>query len=189
MFEKTRQSDPDADYRPILVATALFAMIATLVAADLLVDYQGGLDPTHVIVEGTILLLAGMGTALLGFRWLRLRQQASVLSHELTETRADLQHWRTEAEGLLQGLGEAIDRQFQRWALSPAEREVGLMLLKGLSHKQIAQARGVSQRTVRQQAHSLYTKADLPGRADLAAFFLEDLLLPHHLREVGAGSA
>jgi DNA-binding CsgD family transcriptional regulator len=164
-------------------------MIATLIATDLLVDYQGGLDPTHVVVEGTILLLSGAGAALLGFRWLRLRQQASVLAHELTETRADLQHWRAEADGLLKGLGEAIDRQFQRWGLTPAERDIGLMLLKGFSHKEIASVRGVSQRTVRQQAHTLYAKAELPGRADLAAFFLEDLLLPYHAREESGSPA
>jgi hypothetical protein len=31
---------------------------------------------------------------------------------------------------------------------------------------------------VRQQALGIYGKAGLSGRADLAAFFLEDLLLP-----------
>jgi len=51
-------------------------------------------------------------------------------------------------------------------------------LLKGLSHREIADIRGVSERTVRQQSRALYRKAGLSGRADLAAYFLEDLLLP-----------
>jgi len=86
--------------------------------------------------------------------------------------------WRAEAEEALRGLGAAIDRQFERWGLSPAEREVALHLLKGLSLKDAALERKTSERTVRQQALAVYRKAGLAGRAELAAFFLEDLLLP-----------
>ena len=78
----------------------------------------------------------------------------------------------------LRGLGEAIDAQFDRWGLTPAEREVALLILKGLSHKEIAAVRESSERTARQQARAIYAKANLSGRAALSAFFLEDLLLP-----------
>ena len=87
--------------------------------------------------------------------------------------------WRQEASDLIAGLSQAIDRQLERWNLSPAEKEVALLLLKGLSHKDVGRLRGVSEATVRQQARSLYDKAGLAGRHDLAAFFLEDLLDPH----------
>ena len=53
------------------------------------------------------------------------------------------------------------------------------MLLKGFSHKEIATLRQASERTIREQARAVYRKAGLSGRASLAAFFLEDLLLPH----------
>ena len=79
---------------------------------------------------------------------------------------------------MLQGLGAALDRQFERWALSEAEKEVALLLLKGLSHKEIAELRSVTEATARQQARAMYKKAGLSGRAHLAAFFLEDLMLP-----------
>jgi DNA-binding CsgD family transcriptional regulator len=62
--------------------------------------------------------------------------------------------------------------------LTAAEREVGLLILKGLSYKEIAIIRNVSEKTVRLQAHTLYRKAKLSGRAALSAYFLEDLLLP-----------
>ena len=38
--------------------------------------------------------------------------------------------------------------------------------------------RATSERTVRAQARSLYSKAGVTGRAALSAFFLEDLLAP-----------
>jgi DNA-binding NarL/FixJ family response regulator len=55
---------------------------------------------------------------------------------------------------------------------------VALLLLKGLSHKEVATVRAVSERTVREQARSIYSKTGLTGRAALSAFFLEDLLAP-----------
>ena len=58
------------------------------------------------------------------------------------------------------------------------KREVALLLLKGLSTKEIASVRATSERTIREQARSIYTKAGLTGRAALSAFFLEDLLAP-----------
>jgi DNA-binding NarL/FixJ family response regulator len=51
-------------------------------------------------------------------------------------------------------------------------------LLKGLSHKEVAIIRDVSDATIRQQARSIYQKAGVAGRHELAAFFLEDLTLP-----------
>ena len=86
---------------------------------------------------------------------------------------------RQESHELMRGLGAAIQKQFARWELTAAESEIGLLLLKGLSHKQIAGLRQTSERTVREQARSLYRKAGLSGRASLSAFFLEYLLLPN----------
>ena len=53
-----------------------------------------------------------------------------------------------------------------------------MLLLKGLGHKEAASVLDRSERTVRQHAVSVYRKSGLSGRAELAAFFLEDLLLP-----------
>src|SRR5690606_18367849 len=99
-------------------------------------------------------------------------------AERLRVTEAEAARWRGEARDLLHGLGAALDRQFMRWALSPAEKEVALLLLKGLSHKEVATVRSITEATARQQARAVYKKAGLSGRNDLAAFFLEDLLLP-----------
>ena len=52
------------------------------------------------------------------------------------------------------------------------------MLLKGYGHKEIAALTRRSERTVRQHAGVVYEKAGIAGRAELAAFFLNDLMLP-----------
>jgi len=66
--------------------------------------------------------------------------------------------------------------QFSRWGLSPSESEVALLLIKGLSMKEIAEARHVKEKTIRQQATSIYAKSGYAGRHELAAHFIEDLM-------------
>ena len=97
--------------------------------------------------------------------------------------RAEAAHYRAEAREALQGLGEAIDSQFERWQLTSAEREVGLLMLKGLSHREVAEIRQTNEATVRQQAVMVYRKSGLANRTELSAFFLEDLLLPRETSE------
>jgi DNA-binding NarL/FixJ family response regulator len=79
---------------------------------------------------------------------------------------------------LLKGLGDAIDAQFDRWQLTPAEREVALLMLKGLSHKEIAAVRESSERTIRQQARAIYAKANLSAARRCRRSSWSDLLPP-----------
>ncbi len=106
------------------------------------------------------------------------RDENMALLRDLEVARLQGQRWRTEARTVLNGLGEAIEAQFSRWNLTEAEREVALLLLKGLSLKEIAAVRATTERTIRAHARALYSKAGLTGRAALSAFFLEDLLAP-----------
>lgn len=178
--------------RAQLLHLTLFSIIALLVGSDLVVDYQSGTSVGHVFFEAAVLFCAVAGVVVLGRRLFAVRREARrearQLRSELASTRADARRWRHEARQYLQGLGEAIEQQFHRWELTPAEREVALLVLKGLSHREIAAVRGVSERTARQQAHDVYKKADLRGRAELSAFFLEDLLLPAEAADGAEGA-
>lgn len=68
-----------------------------------------------------------------------------------------------------------IADQMISWGFSSAELEIGWMILKGLQFKEIAAARGTSERTVRQQAQAIYLKSGLANRSEFSAHFLEDL--------------
>src|SRR5262249_15625349 len=98
--------------------------------------------------------------------------------HQLAQQAVERDAWRASAEAALAGLGRSIDERFTAWGLTPTERDVALLLLKGQSHKQIAFATGRSERTVRQHAVTVYQKSRRNGRAELAALLLEDLMLP-----------
>jgi DNA-binding NarL/FixJ family response regulator len=114
----------------------------------------------------------------LTYRTFLVYKDRQALIRDLDAARIQGRQWRDETRALLKGLGEAIDRQFLAWKLTEAEREVGLLILKGMSLKEIAAVRVTSERTIRAQAQAIYAKAGLSGRAALSAFFLEDLLAP-----------
>ena len=171
-------TDVANERRLAAMGVAFFVAILLLIATDLLFDYSEGTHLLHLVIESLILVGAAVGTLVGWRRFVAARAESELLKRDLERALDDARRWREESRAVLQGLGEAIDRQFRRWKLTPAEAEVGMLLLKGLSHKEAAGVRSTAERTVRQQARSLYRKAGLAGRSELAAFFLEDLLLP-----------
>ena len=178
------------------VLFGLFFAICLTLGLDLVGDLREGVEGWHLAAEGLGVVLALAGMVELFRRWRRMQGELGELARTLgrvrreaadreehlqtalESARSDFERWREESRSMMTALSSAIDDQFGRWDLTPAEREVGLLLLKGLSFKEIAGVRNTSERTVRQQAQILYRKAGLMGRAELAAFFLEDLLLP-----------
>lgn len=179
------EPNPTDDGRLLGVLMTAFVATMTLAAVDLLSDMGEGIRPAHVLIEATILAVGLIGAVLVGRALLATvrsardaRAHAAALEGQLARTRAEAARWRAEAGDLVAGLAEAIDAQLEAWRLSPAEKETAMLLLKGLSHREIAAARSVTEATARQQARAIYRKAGLAGRHDLAAFFLEDLLVP-----------
>ncbi len=121
---------------------------------------------------------AAVGVVLLAQRMQSQHEEKMTLIRDLQTARAEGNGWRTKVRSHLAGLKAGLDLQFQEWGMTPAEREVGLLMLKGLSHKEIAALRATTEATVRQQAQSIYRKANLPGKTAFSAFFLEDLFAP-----------
>jgi len=156
----------------------LFAAIFVLIGWDLLQDYGAGASGIHMALEAGVLMLTVSGIFLLLRRRMRDANTVKALRRDLELVERDSQQWRADSRKLIQGLGMAIEQQFERWGLTSAESEVALLLIKGLSLKEIAGLRDTSERTTRDQAQGVYRKAGVGGRSQLAAFFLEDLLLP-----------
>jgi DNA-binding NarL/FixJ family response regulator len=150
-----------------LTAIGAFVLIMTLEVVTESDDFALG----DVLVDGLVLLLT-IGSA----------ETRQVLA-ELEEARRDGAGWRAAVDHHVEGLKAAIDEQFNDWRMTEAERDVALLILKGLCHKEIAALRDTSERTVRQQAQQVYRKSGLSGKNALSAFFLEDLLSPNGVRK------
>ena len=71
---------------------------------------------------------------------------------------------------------EVLEERFTDWGLTPAEREVAWLTLKGFSIAEIAGLRETSEGTVKAQSYAIYRKADVSGRTQLLSLFIEDLL-------------
>ena len=148
------------------VALTLFLLLQILAAVffvgDALADViDGNLGP-HLYFEILVALALSFGV---GLGALALRQT--------------LEDMRTQEAALASArgaLGDVIAAQFTDWGLTPAERDVAFLALKGLDVAEIAELRGRAAGTVRAQLTRIYSKAGVSGRAQFAAWFVEDLL-------------
>ena len=167
--------------RVVLVVALLSIIVGGTI--DLLMDQPQDWLSFHVIFETLMIAGALVMATTLWLGWWKSAQSVDALRRSLAERSVERDAWRSSAEHALEGLSRALDRQFDVWGLTRAEREIALLLLKGHSHKAIAKHTERSAQTVRQHAAMVYKKAGLTGRAELAAFFLEDLMLPERERD------
>lgn len=123
-----------------------------------------------------LLVATSVFAALIAMDLREQRAERAALLGDLERATAEGAAWRKRAEDQLDLFRGAIGGQFDEWDATPAERDVGHLILRGLSHKEIARLRRTSEATVRQQAQSLYRKANLPNKGAFAAYFLDDVL-------------
>lgn len=168
----------DGEIRSQVFLTLLLGGMAAAGILDLLLDRAWSPSAFHVLFEITFVLVCLGSVVYLWAVWMQTRRSLARVEQALSVQGADRDAWREKSRKLLRGLGEEISRQFEEWGLTPAECEIALLLLKGFGHKEIAALLDRSERTVRQHAVATYRKSGLSGRAELSAFFLEDLLLP-----------
>lgn len=168
----------DRSPRILLVMAVLLAAMAIVGLWDIASDSPRIWRGIHGIIELIFSLLGIAAAVVLGYGWVLAERSLVGIRGALESHRAERDAWKARAQNFLRGLGEVIDGQFEAWSLTRAEKETALFLLKGYSHKEVANLTNRSERTVRQHAVSVYRKSGLAGRAELAAFFFEDMLLP-----------
>lgn len=165
-----------------IVIISILSIVAVMVAFDIFTDSKEGVMVWHVLVEG------GAGLAAL-FGIFYFMKDSFNVKHKLTDSlneniqlKKEALEWKIEAQKYIEGLSQSIDQQLSKWNLTAAEKEVALLLLKGLSLKEIAEIRNTTEKTARVQSIAIYSKSGLSGRSELAAFFLEDLLQPQNIK-------
>ena len=152
--------------------------ILIMVCIDLVSDSKEGAKNWHLIAEGLMGLMAIVGIYIVLKNSLETKKELKDERESFTNFKVEAEKWRTQSRIYIEGLSQAIDKQLTLWNLSAAEKEVAFLLLKGLSLKEIAEIRNTTEKTARAQSAAIYSKAGISGRSELAAFFLEDLLVP-----------
>ena len=160
-----------------LIAMFVLAIVVAGNLGDVIYDYREGASVAHILMELTIAIISSVLIAGLTFGVWRQNQSNNRLKAELASL-SDLneQALPPALASARHELALVLKEQFQIWKLTQTEREVAMLLLKGLSFKEIASVRNTLEKTVRQQASSIYKKANVTGRHAFSAWFIEDLL-------------
>ncbi len=159
-----------------LLITVTLTVIMLLNAVDVVTDIGLGVPLWHIIEEGVIVLISAVAVTYLLLEMRRRTQKLNHLVDTLSTADQQLQNITSEMKNARKMYSETIHHQFDEWRLTQSEQQVALLLLKGLSFKEIGAVRTTREKTVRQQASTIYGKSGLEGRHEFSAWFLEDFL-------------
>ncbi|KNG92319.1 helix-turn-helix transcriptional regulator [Pseudaestuariivita atlantica] len=141
---------------------------------DVILDFRedGHLDNPHLLLESIAAVALVSGVI---FLMIELRGLMSRMSD--MQTGLDIAHGHMAA---------IVGEFFDEWNLTQAERDVALMILKGLDNDAIARVRNTASGTVRAQATSIYAKSNSDGRAQFISLFVEELIAGNERLAQGA---
>ncbi|WP_286197066.1 helix-turn-helix transcriptional regulator [Tropicibacter sp. R15_0] len=71
---------------------------------------------------------------------------------------------------------QVLQEHFDDWGLTPSERDVARLAIKGLSIAEMADLRGSKEGTIKAQSAAVYRKAGVSGRLQLLSLFIEELM-------------
>jgi DNA-binding CsgD family transcriptional regulator len=158
-----------------VLVNVFFWIVAITSIADVFTDIRQGAPVLHLLQESLMFVFA---LALLWILQQRTKAQMQLnllLLSELNEAKAKTTQASKELIDAKRIFGEEITKQFSSWSLTESEAEVALFSLKGLSAKEIANLRNVSEKTVRNQLTRIYKKSGTTSKLSFVAWFMEGL--------------
>jgi len=158
------------------VLILIFFSFVIVSGIDIALDISEGTDFAHVAQEAVILTLSLMALAWLLIDLRRHAIEIGKLRDELLNTKSAVTPPKKYIVQAKTNLSHVISLQFEDWQLTDSEKDVGWLLLKGFSLKEISALRETMEKTVRQQASSIYRKSGLNGRHSFSAWFIEEVL-------------
>lgn len=158
----------------LLITMLLIVIIINSI--DFLKDITQGDGWLHIALEVLTVALSFWGLIML-IRMINIRtQEISSLHQQVAQSETDLELSRDKIKAIGREYSQYIHKQFDAWKLTPSEKDVALILLKGLSFKEMAEVRKTKEKTIRQQASAIYKKSNVSGRHEFSAWFFEDML-------------
>jgi len=158
----------------IIAATLTTVMV--LNSFDVFTDIGLGVPVWHIVEESFIVLISAIGAVYLIIDIHKSTKKLEQLAETLSDSQLHLKNITEKMKIARKQYSEVIHQQFEDWGLTSGEQQVGMLLLKGLSFKEMAVVRETKEKTIRQQASTIYRKAGLEGRHEFSAWFLEDFL-------------
>ncbi|HFB66140.1 MAG TPA: LuxR family transcriptional regulator [Aeromonadales bacterium] len=158
------------------IIIGIFGIIMAMNLVDVFNDVQLKVPSEHIMEEVIIILLSFSGALYLIFDMRTKTRHLKRLVQQISQKENEIENMTLQMKQARERYSQAVKEQFSLWALSKSEQEVAWLLLKGYSFKEIAMLRATHEKTVRQQASSIYTKSGVDGRHSFSAWFMEDFL-------------
>lgn len=171
MFEAIGQ----IPYRRTVFAVFVLFVFATS-AAEIIYEFGAGETLGSMADDLFRFALSAIVLALFVFGYFAQQRALGELRGQLANARGHLARLDTQSQVVASQYRAVMQKQFDAWHLTASEQGIVIMLLKGLSFREIAELRETREKTVRQQASSVYRKAGVSSRNELAAWFFEDML-------------
>jgi DNA-binding CsgD family transcriptional regulator len=128
--------------------------------SDLITEWRG--QRLHAEIELFAVIALALGAALF------LRE-----AQHLSRRNARVERELDVASGAFQTV---IEQHFDDWGLSPAERDVALLTIKGVPIAEIARMRDTREGTIKAQSTAIYRKVGVSSRAELVSVMVEELI-------------
>ncbi|MEL7797877.1 MULTISPECIES: helix-turn-helix transcriptional regulator [Idiomarina] len=166
------------------ILMVVLALIAVANISDVFADYQMQVAAWHLIVESITVIISTVAFIILWFRIRRRNGELKSLKEALSRSQRNSEQTENDDSGARVAPQPdeeeysymAVKEWFKQWKFSPSEQEVAILLIKGLTFNEIAEVRNTKEKTVRQQASSVYSKSGLNGRNNLSAWLIDALL-------------
>lgn len=162
-------------YLVILFFLIMLTAYTTYEVYDELIDLEQGESPLSVWLE-ILIVSSSLGFIFYITRLLykNLTQQ-KVMEQTLQQMKQQLQSSNQRLQQGKNAFRETIEWQMNEWQLTQTQQEIAILLLRGLTPQEIAEARHVQVKTVRNHLSAIYEKSGLPGRHVFCAWFFEGL--------------
>lgn len=123
-------------------------------------DFPGGIDHHHLELVVVVVLSLGIAFTSLEIRKVLRRHK----------------HMEDQLKAASGAFFQLLQEHFEDWSLTPSERDVSLLAIKGFSIAEIAEIRKTKEGTIKAQCNAIYRKAGVSGRPQLLSLFIEELL-------------
>lgn len=160
------------------VFTAFVFFVFGTSTFEIVYEFAAGETFSEMVDDLARFALSVIVLAVFAHEYLSQQKALDELRMQLAGFKGGLSHFEPKAEKIANQYRSVMQHQFDAWQLTNSEQDIVILMLKGLSFREIAQLRETREKTVRQQASTVYRKADVTTRNELAAWFFEDLLEP-----------
>lgn len=162
---------PPPSPRTVQLASAALVFCMAYFLFDIALDLEDRMEVglAYSTFESMLLIVEFISVGIMAFAIHVLRGQLLFLRRQHQSDAQTLT--------LLRGhFDRVIAAKFDEWKLSQAERDVTLLILKGMPVASIAAARGTAPGTVKAQSTAIFRKIGVASKSELLSLFMDEFL-------------